>query len=91
MNEPITSALCELPGAKYTQLMITITVIAKLCIHEIRIIHGSFLSWFPGYHIMNIYKLIMEIYQSRVFWKWFITAVQSFLKISYNEYWEVKE
>lgn len=40
---------------------------------------------------MNIYKLIMEIYQSRVFWKWFITAVQSFLKISYNEYWEVKE
>jgi hypothetical protein len=82
VNEPVRSVLHELTGANCTQSKVTITLIAKWCIHEICIIYRSFTSWSPIYHIFNIDRMVVKKHCfSGIFAIWY-KAAQVILKIS---------
>jgi hypothetical protein len=77
MNEPVRSVLHELTGANCAQTKVTITLIAKRCIHEICAIYRSFTSWSPIYHILNIDRMVVKQNPISAMLAVCITAAQS--------------
>jgi hypothetical protein len=80
-NEPVRSRIYELTSANYAQPKLTITPIAKLCIHEIFTIHHSFNSRSPIYHSSNIDRMVVEKHQFSVVFRCVFKAALSILKI----------
>jgi len=86
VNEPVRSRIHELTSANYVQPKLTVTLIAKLCIHEIFIIHRSFNSWSLIDYISNIDRMVVEKHRfSAVFWCVYDAAL-SILKI-----WQIQD
>jgi hypothetical protein len=82
VKEPVRSRIHELTSANYAQPKLTVTLIAKFCIHEICTIHCSFNSWSPIYHISNIDRMVVEKHQLSAFCGCIFKAAVSILKIS---------
>ena len=67
MNEPVRSRIRELTSANYAQTKLTVTLIAKLCVHEICTFHCSFNSWSQIYHISKLDRMVVEKHQFSAF------------------------
>ena len=81
MNEPVRSVLHELTGANCAQTKVTITLIAKWCIHEICVIYRSFTSWSPIYHIFNIDRVVVKKHRFSAILAVCLKAAKSIFKI----------
>jgi hypothetical protein len=82
VNEPVRSRIRELTSVNYAHTQLTLTLIAKLCIHEICTIHYSFTSWSPIYYISNIDRMVVEKHRFSAFFECIFEAALSMLKIS---------
>jgi len=82
VNEPVRSRIRELTSVNYAHTKLTLTLIAKLCIHEICTFHCSFTSWFPIYYIFNIDRMVVEKHRFSAIFECIVKAALSILKIS---------
>jgi len=91
VNEPVRSRIHELTSVNYAQPKLTVTLIPKLCIHEICTIHCSFNSLSPICHISNIDRIVVEKHQLSAFFGCIFKAALSILKISQIKDQKLKE
>jgi hypothetical protein len=82
VNEPVRSRIRELTSVNYAHTKLTLTLIAKLCIHEICTIHCSFTSWSPIYYICNNDRIVVEKHRFSAMFDCIFKAALSILKIS---------
>jgi len=91
VNKPVRSRIHELTSANYVQPKLTVTLIAKLCIHKIFIIHHSFNSRSPIYHISNIGRIVVEKHRFSAVFRCVYEAALLILKISQIKDRELKQ